>query len=509
MSVKGAYTFGPATKCVAGEATFPFPANLVLHLEVGPVTSSEKVTQVPCCFDSEEERDSFRAAVEWAVNAKSRVAAFRSSQGAEKKRRDTETLQRVQSEELEALRLEADVAAMKQRVEEGEAAYRKSSVDRGSLSESLSKEKEGFEALMQRLALEQEAIRAQVALDLEQSRLSADEAAVRVKSLAESNVQTSASVSDMQATLDQKFVDFRKREASNTVLRVRKVEPKKPTTTVDWGKVFNKPPPKDGPIKRDVHGNIEGAEFDLSPDGAFRGIKIAVYQAFVCGGFMLEEFKQALEKKGFELVLWQGALPSLEEFCNTLDQCSQLWLISSHQVTMSEGYIQAVLEFVETPQLEGQSDMNKGLFIMGDNDPFNADANVILQRLPFFNNSVRLLGNFMGDKILKPHPVPTDMRASGHSGFRPHFITTGIETLDEGDTIADVRDPLRLCEPIVTSSDRRSHVTSLYHSSTHRILINGGFTCLMSDRWVQSAGTSRFITNVACFLANPFAAKGE
>ena len=225
LSVKGAYTFGPATKCVAGEATGRFPANLVLHLEVGPVTSSEKVTQVPCCFDSEEERDSFRAAVEWAVNAKSHVAAFRSSQGAEKKRRDTETLQRVQSEELEALRLEADVAAMKQRVEEGEAAYRKSSVDRGSLSQSLSKEKESFEALMQRLALEQEAIRAQVALDLEQSRLSADEASVRVKSLAESNVQTSASVSDMQATLDQKFVDFRKREASNTVLRVRPAPP--------------------------------------------------------------------------------------------------------------------------------------------------------------------------------------------------------------------------------------------------------------------------------------------
>jgi len=46
--------------------------------------------------------------------------------------------------------------------------------------------------------------------------------------------------------------------------------------------------------------------------------------------------------------------------------------------------VQAVLKFVETRQCEAK----KGLFVWGDNDPYNADANAILQRLPFFKGAV-------------------------------------------------------------------------------------------------------------------------
>ena len=105
--------------------------------------------------------------------------------------------------------------------------------------------------------------------------------------------------------------------------------------------------------------------------------------------------------------------------------------------------MQAVLKFVETRQCEAK----KGLFVWGDNDPYNADANAILQRLPFFKGavaifittfrftltpskgSVSLNGNFMADRILTEHPAPTAMRAQGHSGFKPHHITTGLESL--------------------------------------------------------------------------------
>lgn len=302
------------------------------------------------------------------------------------------------------------------------------------------------------------------------------------------------------------------RRVTETVAQVRTSSVQKLKKSVfEWGKVFNATAGQtrfDKSLPRDQFRNVVGVEFDLSPDGAFSGNKIAVYQAYIGENFTFQEPKQALEQKGFEVVLWHGQLPSLEDFSKTLGQCCQLWLISGDSVTLSEGYMQAVLKFVETPQCEGESDMKKGLFIWGDNDPYNADANAVLQRLPFFKGSVRLNGNYMADHILTEHPAPTAMRGTSQSGFKPHFITTGLESLYEGITISDVRDPQHLCEPIITCSDQKSHVTCLHNSGTHRILIDGGFTRLYPDRWARTAGTSRFVTNAACFLANPFAGQG-
>ncbi len=64
---------------------------------------------MPCCFDSAEERDSFKAAIEWAVSAKSHVAAFLSKQEVAKKQWETIGMQRVQAEKEEASRLEAEL----------------------------------------------------------------------------------------------------------------------------------------------------------------------------------------------------------------------------------------------------------------------------------------------------------------------------------------------------------------------------------------------------------------
>ncbi len=261
----------------------------------------------------------------------------------------------------------------------------------------------------------------------------------------------------------------------------------------------------DKSLLRDQFQNVSGTQYDLAPDGAFRGNTIAVWQAYTGEGFTFQEPKNALEKKGFEVVHWHGKLPSVEEFKTTLERCCQLWLLSGTSVTLTEGHIQAVLKFVETPLCEGESDTKKGLFIWGDNDPYFADANAILLRLPFFKRSVSLAGNFLAEGILTEHPAPSAMRAQGSSGFKPHFITTGLESLYEGVTISDVRDPEQLCEPIITCSDKKSHVTCLHNSSTHRVIIDGGMTRLYPQAWGKTAGTSRFVTNAACYLANSFA----
>jgi len=311
----------------------------------------------------------------------------------------------------------------------------------------------------------------------------------------------SATVTDIEAGF-RRLTETAAEVRTTTVQKLKK-------STMEWSKVFNASAGRtrfDKSLPRDQFHNVVGVQYDLSPDGAFCGNKIAVYQAYIGENFTFEEPKQALEKKGFEVVLWHGRLPSVEEFTATLGQCCQLWLVSGASVTLTEGHIQAVLKFVETPQCEGESDMKKGLFIWGDNEPYNADANAVLQRLPFFKGSVTLSGNFMADCILTEHPAPTAMRAQGHSGFTPHFITTGLESLYEGITISDVRDPQQLCQPIITCSDGKSHVTCLHTSTTHRVIIDGGYTRLFPDRWARTAGTARFVTNAACFLANPFAA---
>jgi hypothetical protein len=67
----GMYTLSPSAKIVPGEASFPFPANLVVMLEIG--SSDGRVVKL--CFDSEEELESFKAAVEFGLQCKNSLKA--------------------------------------------------------------------------------------------------------------------------------------------------------------------------------------------------------------------------------------------------------------------------------------------------------------------------------------------------------------------------------------------------------------------------------------------------
>lgn len=69
---KGFYNFTTATKCICSSSFSigSFPPHLCLIVEV------DAADKLHCCFDSTEDRHSFKAAVDWAVNARSHVAAF-------------------------------------------------------------------------------------------------------------------------------------------------------------------------------------------------------------------------------------------------------------------------------------------------------------------------------------------------------------------------------------------------------------------------------------------------
>ncbi len=116
--------------------------------------------------------------------------------------------------------------------------------------------------------------------------------------------------------------------------------------------------------------------------------------------------------------------------------------------------------------------------------------------MTFFKGSVTLVSNYQADRVLTEHPAPAAMRSHGHSRFKPHRLTTGLESLYEGITIADVQDPQQICEPIITCSDQKSHVTCLYDKDMQRVIIDCGFTRLYPDRWAKTAGTSRYVTTL-------------
>ena len=86
-------------------------------------------------------------------------------------------------------------------------------------------------------------------------------------------------------------------------------------------------------------------------------------------------------------------------------------------------------------------------------------------------------------------------------GFTNHLVTTGLESLYEGITIASVQGPIKQFKPLIRSSDGQV-VTACRDCNNLRIMFDGGFTRLYPDRWDRTAGTARFVTNAACWLYN-------
>jgi hypothetical protein len=146
--------------------------------------------------------------------------------------------------------------------------------------------------------------------------------------------------------------------------------------------------------------------------------------------------------------------------------------------------------------------------LWGENKPFFKDANIISQRL--FKTTMS------GDKIgrqkvtlQKEDLVPESalerfiQKVFFHSHragiVRNHPITTGLEFLYEGSTIASIRETDNLT-PIMYGS-AGNLVTACYDKYGRRAIIDGGYTRLYPEFW-DAAGTARFVKNAAAWLAN-------
>ena len=236
--------------------------------------------------------------------------------------------------------------------------------------------------------------------------------------------------------------------------------------------------------EKDRFGNVLGSQGDLGVDGAFRGKKIVLHSTLDERRFLSENRQitanvtNSLAGKGFSVqYCYNVSAATLRSYL--ADAC-QYWLISGSSKTLNDEHLRVVREFYER---------GRGIYIWGDNDPFNVDANFITQAL--FN--VTMKGDYDGR-----HVLGISDRAGSSGILRGHLLSTGIVSFYEGSTIANIKTN-NVVKPLTYSSDGNV-VTAYVEDNDTRCLIDGGFTRLYYD-W-DSAATERYVKNAAVWLAN-------
>lgn len=230
----------------------------------------------------------------------------------------------------------------------------------------------------------------------------------------------------------------------------------------------------------DRWGNAQGNANDLAVDGAFEGQTVAVIQLYP---FDFELARAALKEKGFSVYRWNGAAPSPEELEKALAKSSQLWIIADQRRHLNDDHLRVIKKFYEA---------GHGLYIWGDNLPYYADANFVSEAL----FGTQMLGDLKGDHTVTLWKSPSTTDAGG---LKPnHLLTTGLEHIYEGITIATIQ-PNDMLEPLIYGS-AGNLVASYYDKNGRRAILDGGFTRLY-NKW-DTAGTARYVKNAASWLVN-------
>jgi len=240
-------------------------------------------------------------------------------------------------------------------------------------------------------------------------------------------------------------------------------------------------------IEKDVHANPKGREYDLGLESAFGMFSVLMYNfndndPGMQPKTLFDEARNALETKGFRVVV----AANLKEFFVELPNHDQVWFTSAKYDNLGDEKDKFVEEIVKFHN-EG-----KGIAIWADNNPFFFQANLALPKLL----NITLVGNTPGNKILS---LSNDKSPStGH--FARHLITTGILKLYEGDTLSYPSNVTKDMEVIGMSTDRNPCFFTAHPENKGRILVDCGFTKLYPKFWGKTAGTERFVRNIAVWL---------
>ncbi|MEO9194725.1 MAG: hypothetical protein ABI445_13805 [Polyangia bacterium] len=233
----------------------------------------------------------------------------------------------------------------------------------------------------------------------------------------------------------------------------------------------------DQKVPSDHYGNALGNQNDLARDGAFDGQTIAVIQLY---DFPFEQPRAALKEKGFSVYRWVNKPPSAKELKASLEKSCELWIISGASRQLGPDHLAVIKAFF---------DAGHGVYIWGDNAPYYADANYVAQALV----GTTMSGDVPGDQVM-----PLQLKL-GHVGLMPnHLLSTGLEHLYEGITIATIAPNQTMKGLLYGSADNL--VTAYYDANGHRAILDGGFTRLY-NKW-DTAGTGRYVKNAAAWLTN-------
>jgi len=231
--------------------------------------------------------------------------------------------------------------------------------------------------------------------------------------------------------------------------------------------------------KGDSYGNAQGNQYDLARDGAFEGQTVAVLN--LCAREVdFSRPKAALAEKGFATFQWMNAPPPVAELRRSLKKATQLWVISDTTRKLSDEHIAVIKDYF---------DAGHGVYIWGDNDPYYADANAVAEALI----GARMSGDLIGNQV-----VGLAMSTRGPGVLPNHLVTTGLEHLYEGITIATLAQHPDL-KPLLYGS-ANNLVAAIYEEDGRRLILDGGFTRLY-NKW-DSAGTARYVKNAAAWLVN-------
>jgi hypothetical protein len=236
------------------------------------------------------------------------------------------------------------------------------------------------------------------------------------------------------------------------------------------------------PVKKDGFGNAAGSQHDLAVDGAFDGQTVVVMHLYTGGGFDFELPKKALAEKGFATYRWIDRAPSPAELEKALSRANQLWIISGEHPQLTQAHVKVIKKFF---------DAGHGLYLWGDNAPYAQDADLVARAL--FDVELKGAPYDPGEQVVGRQLKP------GLTGLlADHLLTTGIEQLYEGHSIAFMPKP-GVLKPLIVGTEK--HVVAAYFDQDgKRAIVDGGFTRLYI-KW-DTAGTGRYVKNSAAWLAN-------
>ena len=251
--------------------------------------------------------------------------------------------------------------------------------------------------------------------------------------------------------------------------------------------------------ERDQYGNsITG----LTKSRAYEGMIITV----LIYNHELNDFTRArhiLENMGFKVRVYDITskystglnLSYLSEFelDNQLSASSQCWVISG---------VHSMSTFIGHRMTPSKRDIilkhwhqGMGLYVLGDNVPFIADANFLLKSM-YPDIDVRMDHNYKGCKTLH-HSLDA---VGGH--ITENLLTTGIINCFSGDTVAEIFNTDKIPGFVEVMFESTGHLTLGYAPANGEcgpVVISGAFTTLYFG--LDTPGSVRLIENSVGFLS--------